>query len=144
MGSFHVFATRQHYIPLKYSIDIDWPCTLCACVNLKGNIYKQTKLHAMADIPWAEIAKGTAVFVAGAAGATVGVPAVLGVFGFGAGGIAAGSTAASAMSVAMTKGIGMTAVAAAQSVGAAGISGTTAAAVGGAATGIWTAIKSRL
>ena len=60
------------------------------------------------------------------------------------GGIAAGSTAASAMSVAMTKGIGMTAVAAAQSVGAAGISGTTAAAVGGAATGIWTAIKSRL
>ena len=39
----------------------------------------------MADIPWAEIAKGTAVFVAGAAGATVGVPAVLGVFGFGAG-----------------------------------------------------------
>merc|ERR1712154_237596 len=106
-GVFHVFATRQHYIPLKYPIDIDWPCTLwqlCACVNPKGNIYKQTKVHAMA----------------------------------------AGSTAASAMSVAMTKGIGMTAVAAAQSVGAAGISGTTAAAVGGAATGIWTAIKSRL
>jgi len=90
-----------------------------------------------------EMIKDGAVFTGVAAGTIVAAPAVLGAVGFGSAGIAAGSAAAKLMSVAWSSGVGVGAIGAAQSIGAAGLSWTTAGASGAVATGVYKAAKSR-
>ncbi|KAL8608815.1 hypothetical protein ACOMHN_051420 [Nucella lapillus] len=69
----------------------------------------------------------------GAVAAPVAIPAAAAAIGFGTGGIAAGSTAASMMSAAWTSGYGVGAIATLQSIGAAGVGAKTVAATGAVA-----------
>ncbi|XP_012945267.1 interferon alpha-inducible protein 27-like protein 2 [Aplysia californica] len=82
-----------------------------------------------------------AIAAGGAVATAVVAPAALGVVGFGSGGIAAGSLAAKIMSLSWTTGYGVAAVGAAQSVGAAGVSASTATAVGTVCSAVWGVIK---
>merc|ERR1719397_2432181 len=102
---------------------------------------KATELVNMVPPEAVQVIKDGAVFAAVAGGSGVGAPAVLSAEGFGSGGIAAGSSAAKLMSVAWKTKVGMGAVSLAQSVGAAGITGSTAVASGAVATGVYEAVK---
>lgn len=74
--------------------------------------------------------------VAFGAASVAAAPVVVGALGFGALGIAGGSTAASMMSFSWTYGIGVPVISTLQSVGAAGFSATALGAIGTAGSGL--------
>lgn len=103
--------------------------------NLTHTLYHRTT--ALQKMPWDPLTTGAAVVV-GAIALPVAIPVVIGAAGFGAGGIVAGSWAASLMASYGGTVVAGSACAVLQSVGAAGVgvAGTTlAGVVGGAAAG---------